>query len=103
MRLLRWLLRAVIFFVLFAFALNNGHEVQLKWFFGYEWRAPMVLIILATFVAGCVLGVLGMLPGWWHQRRRAAAATPATTATAAPAAPSRPDDGLMTQSPVDGL
>jgi uncharacterized integral membrane protein len=76
MRLLQWLLRAFLFFVLFAFALNNQHEVPLKWFFGYEWRAPMVFIVLAALALGLVLGVLGMLPGWWQHRRRARGAQP---------------------------
>jgi uncharacterized integral membrane protein len=69
MYLLTWLLRAFLFFVLFAFAMNNGHEVQLKWFFGFEWRAPMVLIVLTIFAVGCGLGALAMLPSWWRLRR----------------------------------
>ncbi len=69
MYVLTWLLRAFLFFVLFAFAMNNGHEVQLKWFFGFEWRASMVLIVLTIFAVGCALGALAMLPSWWRLRR----------------------------------
>lgn len=69
MYVLTWLLRAFLFFILFAFAMNNGHEVPLKWFFGFEWRAPMVLIVLTILSVGCVLGVLVMLPSWWRLRR----------------------------------
>ncbi len=69
MRILVWLLRAAIFFTLFAFALNNQHDSGIRWFFGYEWRAPMVFIVLAAFALGCVFGVLAMLPSWWRQRR----------------------------------
>jgi putative membrane protein len=71
MRALNWLLRGLLFFVLFAFALNNQHTVDLKWFLGYKWQAPMVFIVLAVFAMGCVFGVLAMLPSWWRHRRDA--------------------------------
>lgn len=88
MRALTWLFRAFLFFVLFAFALNNQHEVSLKWFFGYETIAPMVFVVLAAFVLGCACGVLAMVPSWWRQRRaaRAPQAPPPVPATAPPAA-----------------
>jgi len=73
MRFLSWLFRAAIFFVLFAFALNNQHEAQIKWFLGFEFRAPMVLMVLVVFAAGALFGVLAMTPNWWRQRRRARA------------------------------
>ena len=79
MRALNWLIRALIFFVLFTFALNNQQEVAVRWFFGFEWRAPMVIVILAAFAAGCAIGVLAMMPSWWRQRRVAQLATPETT------------------------
>jgi lipopolysaccharide assembly protein A len=69
MRVLAWLVRAFIFFTLFAFALNNQQEVAVHWFFGFEWRAPMVIVVLAAFAAGCAIGVLAMVPRWWRQRR----------------------------------
>ena len=70
MRILSWLLRAFIFFTLFAFALNNQHTASVHWFFGVEWRAPMVFVVLAAFAAGCALGAAAMLPGWWKSRKR---------------------------------
>ena len=69
MRLFVWLVRAFIFFTLFAFALNNQHEASVKWFFGEEWRTPMVFIVLGAFSAGCAFGVFAMMPRWWKQRR----------------------------------
>lgn len=71
MRTLNWLWRGLLFFVLFAFALNNQHTVSLKWFLGYQWQAPMVFIVLAAFALGCAAGVLAMVPSWWRQRREA--------------------------------
>ena len=67
MRILTWLIRAFIFFTLFAFALNNQHEASLHLFFGQQWRSPMVLIVLAAFAVGLVVGVLGMAPRRWRR------------------------------------
>ncbi len=71
MRIFVWLVRAALFFILLAFALNNQHEASLKWFFGQEWRTPMVFIVLGAFTLGCVFGVLAMVPSWWQHRRAA--------------------------------
>ncbi|MFO1271604.1 MAG: LapA family protein [Rubrivivax sp.] len=92
MRLFAWLFRAFIFFTLFAFALNNQQPATVHWFFGAEWRAPLVIVVLAAFAAGCAVGVVSMLPGWWrHWRaasRKAAAPTPAPLPAPATAPPS---------------
>jgi uncharacterized integral membrane protein len=69
MWLLQLLLKAAIFFTLFAFALNNQHEAVVHFFFGTTWQAPLVLVVLAAFILGVAIGVLGMVPRWWKQRR----------------------------------
>jgi len=71
-RLLQWILKAAVFFALLAFALNNQQLVTLHLLFGHQWRAPMTLVVLAAFAIGLVVGVLGMLPGWWIRSRRTA-------------------------------
>ena len=67
--LLKWMLKAAIFFTLFAFALNNQQDTTVHFFFGNQWQAPQVLVVLTAFAAGVVVGVLGMVPWWWRQRR----------------------------------
>ncbi|MDO9095488.1 MAG: LapA family protein [Rubrivivax sp.] len=67
MRLISWLIRAFIFFALFAFALNNQQPAIVRWFFGVQWQAPMVIVVLAAFAAGCAVGVLAMLPDLWQR------------------------------------
>ena len=52
MKYLMWLLKAAIFFTLFAFALNNQQDVTVHFFFGTQWRAPLVLVVLAAFALG---------------------------------------------------
>ena len=63
-RLLTWILKAAVFFALFAFALNNQQDATVHLLFGHQWRAPMMLIVLAAFALGLVVGVLGMLPAY---------------------------------------
>ena len=60
MKYLVWLLKAAIFFTLFAFALNNQHLATVHFFFGHQWSAPLVLVVLAAFAAGLALGALGI-------------------------------------------
>ena len=64
-----WLLKAAIFFTLFAFALNNQQAVSVRLFFGTSWNAPLVLVVLAAFACGLALGVLMMMPRWWRSRK----------------------------------
>lgn len=68
MKYLTWLLKAAIFFTLFAFALNNQQEATVHFFFGTQWRAPLVLVVLGAFALGLATGVMGMVPRWWKHR-----------------------------------
>lgn len=88
-----WALRWFLFFALFAFALNNQHEVTVRWFFGHEWRTTVVFVALAAFIAGLALGVLALTPTWWRRREQA------RLERAAPVSPS-PE---LTPSPSDSL
>ncbi|MBS0292241.1 MAG: LapA family protein [Proteobacteria bacterium] len=104
MKYLLWLLKAAIFFTLFAFALNNQQDATVHFFFGTQWTAPAVLIVLIAFTLGVAVGVLGMVPRWWRHRkaaRRAQEAAPQPPAAAAAAqAPAEP---TMPQTPIDGI
>ena len=91
MRLISWLLRAFIFFTLFAFALNNQQTASVRWFFGVQWQAPMVIVVLAAFAAGCTVGVLAMLPDLWRRWRLSRRVAP----VAAPASPAAPPSSLL--------
>lgn len=84
--LLKWVLKAAIFFTLFAFALNNQQDTTVHFFFGNQWRAPQVLVVLGAFTLGVVVGVLGMIPWWWKHRQVRQAAAPMATDPAASSA-----------------
>jgi uncharacterized integral membrane protein len=105
MRILSWLIRAFIFFALFAFALNNQQEAAVRWFFGYEWRAPMVIVVLTAFAGGCAFGVLAMVPSWWRHRRvaRRHAPPPAPPKPQSVPAATVPSDLEPEHPPRDGL
>ena len=103
MRILTWLFRAAVFFTLFAFALNNQHGADIHWFFGREWHAPIVIIVLAAFASGCAVGVFAMVPSWWRHRRVAKRHTEDLPAAAdTPGMPPSPDV-LPLAPPRDGL
>jgi len=103
MRLIVWLVRAALFFTLFAFALNNQHESTIRWFFGQEWHTSMVFIVLGAFALGCAFGVFAMVPSWWKHRR--VARRQAVRVTAAPGAstPVPVAESVLEHPPRDGL
>jgi uncharacterized integral membrane protein len=103
MQVFVWAFRALIFFTLFAFALNNQQATNVHWFFGVQWQAPLVIVVLVAFAAGCALGVVAMVPSWWRQRRRvhkvAAPALPPARSDSGPPA----SDFVLEHPPRDGL
>ncbi len=96
--LLKSVLKAAIFFTLFAFALNNQQDTTVHFFFGNQWRAPQVLIVLSAFSMGVIVGVLGMLPRWLRQRTPA---HPTTTVKQENSAATDPQAGAP--SYADGI
>lgn len=73
MRYLVWPLRAVLFILLLGFAVKNDQPVVLRYFFGFEWQASLVVILLCFFSAGAFIGVLATLGNMFQQRRELAA------------------------------
>jgi len=72
MRYLIWFLRLVLFVILLSFAVKNDQPVVLRYFFGYEWQASLVVVLLVFFAAGTVLGVLAVLGNLLRQRKQLA-------------------------------
>jgi putative membrane protein len=69
MRYLMWFLRIVLFLLLLGFTVRNAEPVTLYYYFGYEWRAPLVLVILLFFALGVALGAAACLGTLIRQRR----------------------------------
>ena len=72
MRYLIWLLRAVLFFMLLGLALKNDQPVVLRYFFGFEWQASLVVVMLLFFAVGMGVGILAVLGNIFRQRREIA-------------------------------
>lgn len=69
MKILYRIVAAILFIVFFGFALKNTHGAALRFFFDYEIRAPLVLLLLAFFIGGTVLGIVAMIPTVFRHRR----------------------------------
>jgi len=103
MKIVAWILRIVLFALLFVLALRNTAEASLQLFFDGVWRAPLILILLAAFGLGIAAALIAVAPGLMRQRmevarlRRALGdararsgepAQPAAGAASSPASPS---------------
>src|ERR1044072_5558700 len=69
MKLVSTIVGCILFVLFFGFALKNTHQVDLNFFLGYELRGPLVLMLLAFFVAGAFLGILAVTPTVFRHRR----------------------------------
>ena len=69
MRAFLWGCPVFIFLFLFAFALRNTDLVSVRFFFGADWQAPLIIIVLAFFAGGAALGVLSLLGTVFSLRR----------------------------------
>lgn len=112
MKYLLWLLKAAIFFTLFAFALNNQQDATVHFFFGTAWTAPLVLIVLAAFALGLFVGVLGMVPRWLKHRsaareaqaaKQAAQPEPNVAADSPNTAAAQPSSSIIAPSDLHGI
>ena len=72
MTLLTWAIRLFIFCFLVIFALQNTDVVTLHLLLGQTWQGPLVIVLLAFFAGGALLGVLSVLGVLYRQRREIA-------------------------------
>lgn len=63
MKLIVWLVRALVFVLLLVLALANTQSATLNFLAGYAWQAPLILIGLAFFGVGLMAGLVSSLPG----------------------------------------
>ncbi|MDD3353428.1 lipopolysaccharide assembly protein LapA domain-containing protein [Zoogloea sp.] len=69
MRALIWAIRLLLFSILFGFAVKNDDIVVLRFFFGSQWQAPLVLVILLFVVIGALIGVSATMATLYRQQR----------------------------------
>ncbi len=66
MHYLMWIIKAVLFLLILSFALVNTDPVTVRYYLGYQWQAPLVLVLL---VAVCMGALVGLLVGLFHTLR----------------------------------
>ncbi len=69
MRLLIWLLRGIVFVLLFGLAIKNSGPVELRVYFDAAWQAPLSLVMLSCFALGAAIGVTAAFATLIRQRR----------------------------------
>ncbi len=72
LRFLSALIWAVVFLVIFLFALKNTDPVTVRFYFDQEWRAPLMLVAVAAFAAGAVFGMIACIPAFVRRSREIA-------------------------------
>jgi len=72
MRMVTWTIRLALFLLLLVFAVRNTEPVTLRFWFDQAWQAPLVMVLLAFFAAGALLGLAAMLGVTLRQRREIA-------------------------------
>lgn len=101
MRYLSLISGLILFLLALGFALKNSGDVTLYYYLGYQWQAPLVLVLMAAFCFGTIAGITATLGLIFRQRREIQKlrreiknpvqhATPASSSTPE----QRPDDGI---------
>lgn len=60
----------LLFVLLLGFALKNANIVELHYYLGFIWRAPLSLMLLIAFFIGTVAGMIACLNPIIRQRRQ---------------------------------
>ena len=69
MRYLLWLLKFALFVLILSFAVKNTDAVWVRYYLGYEWQAPLVLVLLVFFCFGAAVGIVASFTHLFRQRR----------------------------------
>lgn len=60
----------LLFLAVLGLTLKNTQPVTLHYYLGFQWDAPLVLLLLITFCLGAVAGIIACLSLVIGQRRR---------------------------------
>ena len=69
MKIISRIIAVILFIIFFGFALKNTDPATLHLYMGYEFRGPLVLMLLIFFIAGVEFGIFTMLPTLFRHRR----------------------------------
>lgn len=63
-------LLVILCLLLLGFAIKNVEPVELQYYLGFRWKAPLSLMLLTSLLAGVIIGMLICLKPIISQRRR---------------------------------
>lgn len=72
MRYLFWILKFALFVLILSFAIKNTDTVTVRYYLGYVWQGPLVLVLLVFFSLGALAGIVASLSQIFRQRREIA-------------------------------
>ena len=58
MQVLRWIVGSTLFLALLFLSLPNSDNVELKFYYWWSWKAPLIVIVLIAFAIGVAAGLL---------------------------------------------
>jgi lipopolysaccharide assembly protein A len=73
MQYLMWIIKVALFFLILSFAIVNTDPVTVRYYLGYRWEAPLVVVLLVAVCLGALVGLLAGLFQALRLRRQVAA------------------------------
>ncbi len=73
MQYLLWIIKSALFLLILSFAIKNTDPVTVRYYLGYQWEAPLVLVLLVAICGGVLVGLLFGLFQTLRLRRQIAA------------------------------
>ncbi len=73
MQYLLWIIKGALFLLILSFAIVNTDPVTVRYYLGYQWEAPLVLVLLVAICGGVLVGLLFGLFQTLRLRRQIAA------------------------------
>ena len=58
MKILRWIIRIIIFVLILVFVLNNMQKVQFNFYGIYTWDLPLIVPVFAALIIGIFIGFI---------------------------------------------
>lgn len=69
MRYFYTVLGILLFILLLGFAFKNTTPVEIRYYLGFIWRAPLWLMLLISFLIGTCLGLIAFIGAFIKQRQ----------------------------------
>ncbi len=73
MQYLMLIVKLALFLLILSFAIVNTDPVTVRYYLGYQWEAPLVLVLLVAVCGGAMVGLVAGLLQTLRLRREIAA------------------------------